>query len=94
MGIEITECSAQVLKMGKTIKWIIETGALDADQIVKVCRMIRMIVLDKMVLLNAERVYVKSSTAFFVSQQGAWCGEANLEDIKSVYIAFTPLLVG
>lgn len=89
---EIIECSAQALKMGKTIKWIIETAALDAGQIVKVCKMIRQIVLDKMGLSNAERVYVKSSTGFFPVPQGACCG-ANVEDIKSMCEASAPLPV-
>lgn len=89
---EITECTHQTLKAGKIIKWIIETAALDTNQILKISQMIRDITLSRFGFSNAQRVYVKSSTGFFSTPEGIPNG-ATLENIKIMCENAAPLAV-
>jgi len=78
---EIESATSIVLRGGKIIKWIIETAALTDEQIIEITQMIRDIVIEKIGEEFASKVFVKSSTGFFVTENGAPNG-ANEHVIK------------
>ena len=58
------------LDNNKIVKWIIEIAALTNDEIVGLTQLIRDVVLDNFGKENAEKVFVKSSTGFFKTEEG------------------------
>ena len=52
------------------IKWIIETAALTDEQIIAITELIKEIVLTKIGEEFASRVFVKSSTGFYQTENG------------------------
>ncbi|RXP64575.1 deoxyribose-phosphate aldolase [Lutibacter sp. HS1-25] len=67
---EVFKCTKLVLEANKTAKWIIEIAALTNDEIVGLTQLIRAVVLDNFGEENASKVFVKSSTGFFVTEEG------------------------
>lgn len=67
---EIESATAIVLREGKVVKWIIETAALTDEQIVQITQLIRDIVIEKIGEEYASKVFVKSSTGFYVTENG------------------------
>lgn len=67
---EVETATSIVLREGKIIKWIIETAALTDQQIIQITQLIRDIVLDKIGEENAAKVFVKSSTGFYITPNG------------------------
>ncbi|WP_334124338.1 deoxyribose-phosphate aldolase [Empedobacter brevis] len=78
---EIETATSIVLREGKVVKWIIETAALTDEQIIEVTQLIRDIVLEKIGEENAAKVFVKSSTGFYKTENDAPNG-ANEHVIK------------
>lgn len=68
---EIESATSIVLRGGKIIKWIIETAALTDEQIIQITQLIRDIVIERIGEEYASKVFVKSSTGFFVTENGA-----------------------
>ncbi|WP_313374932.1 deoxyribose-phosphate aldolase [Chishuiella sp.] len=89
---EVETATSIVLREGKIIKWIIETAALTDQQIIQVTQLIRDIVLEKIGEENAEKVFVKSSTGFYVTPNGEPNG-ANEHVIKLMLENAGPLPV-
>lgn len=89
---EVEACSRLGLKEGKVVKWIIETAALTDGEIVKLSRLIKEIVLEKLSGYPPENVFVKSSTGFFETQNGEPNG-ANEHVIRLMLDAAAPLSV-
>tara|TARA_R110002020_G_scaffold258332_2_gene472111 strand:- start:13162 stop:14262 length:1101 start_codon:yes stop_codon:yes gene_type:complete len=54
------------LKYGKMVKWIIETGALDKEEIVEISKIISSIVMNNFPS-EAQNVFIKTSTGFYNS---------------------------
>jgi deoxyribose-phosphate aldolase len=54
----------------KAVKWIIEIAALTNDEIIGLSQLIRDVVLDNFGEENAQKVFVKSSTGFFKTEEG------------------------
>ncbi|TGN29350.1 deoxyribose-phosphate aldolase [Empedobacter tilapiae] len=67
---EVETATSIVLREGKLVKWIIETAALTDDQIVGITQLIRDIVTKKIGEENTSKVFVKSSTGFYKTENG------------------------
>ena len=67
---EVETATSIVLREGKVIKWIIETAALTDEQIIAITELIKEIVLTKIGEEFASRVFVKSSTGFYQTENG------------------------
>lgn len=67
---EIEICTTVSLREGKVVKWIIETAALTDAEIIAITQLIKTIVLEKIGEEYAERVFVKSSTGFYPTEEG------------------------
>ncbi|GEM50846.1 deoxyribose-phosphate aldolase [Empedobacter brevis] len=78
---EIETATSIVLREGKVVKWIIETAALTDEQIIEITQLIRDIVLEKIGEENAAKVFIKSSTGFYKTENDAPNG-ANEHVIK------------
>jgi len=58
------------LEANKVVKWIIEIAALSNEEIIVLTQLIRDVVLDNFGEENASKVFVKSSTGFFATEDG------------------------
>lgn len=87
---EVESCTQLGLKEGKVVKWIIETAALNDDEILRLSGLIKEIVLGKLSAFPAENVFVKSSTGFYETPDGSPNG-ANERVIKLMLEAAAPL---
>tara|TARA_Y100000746_G_C15357061_1_gene388361 strand:+ start:154 stop:888 length:735 start_codon:yes stop_codon:yes gene_type:complete len=67
-----------VLKEQKTIKWIIETGALTKKQIEKIVMIIKDVFYDKLSHYDVSNFFIKTSTGYYKGTG------AKLEDIKLI----------
>lgn len=67
---EIETCTTVALREGRVVKWIIETAALTDEQIIAITQLIRDIVINKIGEDYASKVFVKSSTGFYVTPNG------------------------
>ncbi|MFV0162398.1 deoxyribose-phosphate aldolase [Empedobacter falsenii] len=67
---EVESATSVALREGKVVKWIIETAALSDEQIVEITQLIRDIVLNKIGDEYASKVFVKSSTGFYKTDNG------------------------
>ena len=61
---DIKECTALCLKEGKSIKWIIETGALSKEEVKKISKFITDIVIEHFSSKTAQ-VFLKTSTGYY-----------------------------
>lgn len=89
---EVETCTTVALREGKVVKWIIETAALTDEQIVSITQLIRDIVLNKIGEQYASKVFVKSSTGFYITPNGEPNG-ANEHVIKLMLDNAGPLPV-
>jgi deoxyribose-phosphate aldolase len=89
---EVFEGSLLAVKNGKIAKWIIEVAALTPEQIAELTQLIRDIVVQTIGLSDAEKVFVKSSTGFYKTQDGKPNG-ATPESIKIMIENADPLPV-
>lgn len=67
---EVLECTRFGLENGKTVKWIIEVAALQGHEIVQLCALVKNIVLSHFDEDSYSRVFVKSSTGFYKTDDG------------------------
>jgi deoxyribose-phosphate aldolase len=74
---DVTELSSLCLKKNKTVKWIIETGALSKKEIFDISERISEII-NKNFTENLDKFFIKTSTGYY-SGYGA-----NLNDIKII----------
>jgi len=65
---EVFEGSLLGLKNGKVVKWIIEVAALTPEQIAELTELIRDVVLQTIGAQYADKVFVKSSTGFYKTE--------------------------
>ena len=89
---EVFEGSLLAIKNGKIAKWIIEVAALTPAQIAELTELIRDIVLQTLGAEKAKKVFVKSSTGFFKTENGKPNG-ATPESIKIMLQHAGPLPV-
>jgi deoxyribose-phosphate aldolase len=67
---QVLECTRLGLSHGKIVKWIIEVAALDDHQIVQLSALVKNIVIANFEETDYSRVFVKSSTGFYVTEEG------------------------
>ncbi len=67
---EIIKCTRLGLSHHKVIKWIIEAAALNDQQIVQLCALIKNCVISNFKEENYSSVFVKSSTGFYKTENG------------------------
>jgi deoxyribose-phosphate aldolase len=67
---QVLECTGLCLQNNKTVKWIIEVAALDDHQIVQLTVLIKNVVLNHFNEADYSKIFVKSSTGFYVTQDG------------------------
>ena len=77
---EVKACNEFVLSHGKTIKWIIETAALNPEKIAQITSLISNIT-ENNFPEHVQNVFVKSSTGFYETNDGTPNG-ATTENIK------------
>ena len=80
------------LKNGNAVKWIIEIAALTNEQIVQLCKLIKNTVTSNFDESAWRSVFVKSSTGFFITENGLPNG-ATVPVIKLMLAASQPLPV-
>lgn len=89
---EILKGTAIALNNNKVVKWIIEVAALSNREIAEISSLIKNVVITTFGVDQAERVFVKSSTGFFITSQGKPNG-ATLEAIKIMHKHASPLRI-
>lgn len=67
---EVRACTAYALAEGKVVKWIIEVAALSSNEVVRLTALIKNVVLAYFPERSYSRVFIKSSTGFYVTQDG------------------------
>lgn len=70
---EVKEATSLCLKHQKTVKWIIEIAALKEEEIASISRLIKEVVLAHFAT-EVEKVFVKTSTGFFIREDGGPVG--------------------
>lgn len=67
---EILKCTQLGIANHKVVKWIIESAALNTQQIVGICSLIKNCVISNFKEENYASVFVKSSTGFYKTENG------------------------
>lgn len=89
---EILECSKICLVNKKSVKWIIETAALNNDEIASITKLIRDVIVSNFEEKDVNTVFVKSSTGFFKTENNLPNG-ATAESISIMIANAKPLKV-
>lgn len=89
---EILECSKICLVNKKSVKWIIETAALNNDEIASITKLIRDVIVSNFEEKDFKSVFVKSSTGFFKTENNLPNG-ATAESISIMIANAKPLKV-
>ncbi len=89
---EVLECSKLCLDNNKTVKWIIETAALNPMQIIQISALIKNVIIAHFDESIYDKVFVKSSTGFYKTEPGQPNG-ATVEAIKLMIENSFPLPV-
>ncbi len=89
---EVFEGTLLGIKNGKVVKWIIEVAALTPKEIAGLSQLIRDVVIQSVGLEHAGKVFVKSSTGFYKTENGKPNG-ATPEAIKIMIKNADPLPV-
>ena len=89
---EITKGIEYCLEQGKVVKWIIEVAALTNKEIIVISQLIKDIVFNVFGEKNADKVFVKSSTGFFKTENNLPNG-ATFETMKLIIDNSKPLKI-
>lgn len=89
---QVVACTRLGRKHGKTVKWIIETAALNEHEIVQLSALVKNCVLTHLCEDDYNHVFVKSSTGFYKTEDGKPNG-ATVEAIKLMLENSFPLPV-
>lgn len=65
---EVLSCTKYCLFENKTIKWIIESAALSDKEIISICNLIKNIVVSNFSKDDFNKVFLKSSTGFYATE--------------------------
>lgn len=65
---EVLACTRLGIDHAKVVKWIIETAALTTDEIIKICVLIKNVVLSNFKEQSYQCIFIKSSTGFFKTE--------------------------
>ncbi|QNM85334.1 deoxyribose-phosphate aldolase [Polaribacter pectinis] len=89
---EVTKGTKLCLKNKKVVKWIIEVAALTNEEIIVISQLIKEIVFNVFDKENADKVFVKSSTGFFKTENNLPNG-ATFETMKLISENAKPLKI-
>ena len=89
---EVSEGTAIGIDEGKTVKWIIESGALSPKEIAELTTLISKIVIETVGPEKARNVFVKTSTGFF-NPEGSGHGGATTDAVSIMSANAGPLQV-
>lgn len=89
---QVYECTKLCLENDKTVKWIIEVAALNDHQIVQLSALIKNVIVSYFKEADYSRVFVKSSTGFYKTDDGRPNG-ATIDSIKLMLENSFPLPV-
>ena len=89
---EVCEGTVIGIEEGLVVKWIIESAALTSDQVGELTSLIRDIVIECVGEQKAGNVFVKTSTGFYVPEDGG-PGGATVDDVSIMSINAGPLKV-
>ncbi len=89
---EVSEGTAIGISEGKTVKWIIESGALGPQEIADLTTLISKIVIETVGTEKARNVFVKTSTGFF-NPEGSGHGGATTDAVSIMKSNAGPLQV-
>jgi deoxyribose-phosphate aldolase len=89
---EVLQGTKICLENQKVAKWIIEVAALTADEICTISKLIKEIVLENFGIESAKKVFVKSSTGFFKTENNLPNG-ATFETMKLIIENAKPLKI-
>jgi len=89
---QVVDCTKIGLDNNKTVKWIIEIAALNNHEIVQLTALIKNCVISNFNESQYEKVFVKSSTGFYVTHDGSANG-ATFSAIKLMIENAFPLPV-
>ena len=89
---EVVEGTALCLKNKKVVKWIIEVATLTNEEIIVISQRIKNLVIKNFGKKNADKVFVKSSTGFFKTENDKPNG-ATFESMKLIIENAKPLKV-
>ena len=90
VNAEIYEGTKIALENNKSVKWIIEIAALNNEEIIRLTKTIRDVVLENFGEEKANNVFVKSSTGFYKTENGKPNG-ATVEAMKLIVENAKPL---
>ena len=79
---EVFECTKLGIESNRVVKWIIETAALTPHEIIKICVLIKNVVLANFKEQSYPLIFIKSSTGFFITENG----EPNGATIESIVL--------
>lgn len=65
---EVLQCTKLGIINNKIVKWIIETAALNDSEIIKICTLIKNVVMSNFKESDYQNVFIKSSTGFFKTE--------------------------
>ena len=89
---EVSEGTAIGIDEGKTVKWIIESGALSPKEIAELTTLISKIVIETVGPEKASNVFVKTSTGF-INPEGSGHGGATTDAVSIMAANAGPLKV-
>lgn len=89
---EVFEGTKLCLENNKVVKWIIEIAALSSQEIIEISRLIKEIVLENFGMQVAQKVFVKSSTGFYKTENNLPNG-ATFETMKLIVENAKPLQI-
>ncbi len=89
---EVLQCSKLCLENNKAVKWIIEVAALSSQEIIDISRLIKEIILTNFDEFAIQKVFVKSSTGFFKTENNLPNG-ATFETMKLIAENSKPLKI-
>lgn len=89
---EVSQCTRLGLQRGRVVKWIIEVAALTPEEIKGLCGLVRGAVTANADVTDYGSVFIKSSTGFYVTEDGRPNG-ATPETIKMMLECAAPLPV-
>ncbi|MCI2229363.1 deoxyribose-phosphate aldolase [Polaribacter sp. MSW13] len=89
---EVFACTKLCLENKKITKWIIEVAALTNEEIIVISQLIKEVVFSSFGEENADKVFVKSSTGFFKTEDNSPNG-ATFEAMKLIAANAKPLKI-
>ncbi|NCT09624.1 MAG: deoxyribose-phosphate aldolase [Flavobacteriia bacterium] len=89
---EVFEGTKLCLENSKVVKWIIEVAALSSKEIIEISRLIKEVVLENFGMKAAQKVFVKSSTGFYKTENNLPNG-ATFETMKLIVENAKPLQI-